>query len=165
VRDQVPHQYKTTDKIIRLYILIFKYLERRQEDKRLWTEWYQEFPEFNLLLISSWMQFWFVAVLGSVKSSTKKRTAFRDGDHKVARDLFCHLKTNLATPGFWRCRSRDGTKQHTNYFAPLLMAWRSMRPLLRICTYKKLLLHDFRIVARCPTEGADMFTVSNKKST
>jgi hypothetical protein len=32
VRDQVSHPYKTTGKIIILYILIFKYLERRRED-------------------------------------------------------------------------------------------------------------------------------------
>jgi len=32
-----------------LYILIFKFLERRWEDKRLWTKWKQAFPEFNLV--------------------------------------------------------------------------------------------------------------------
>jgi len=37
MKDQVSHLYKTTDKIMVLYILIFKCLERRQEDKRLWT--------------------------------------------------------------------------------------------------------------------------------
>jgi hypothetical protein len=37
VRDQVSHPYKTTDKIMILYILIFKFLERRQKDKRLWN--------------------------------------------------------------------------------------------------------------------------------
>jgi hypothetical protein len=30
-----------------LYILTF--LDSRREDKRLWTEWQQAFPEFNLL--------------------------------------------------------------------------------------------------------------------
>jgi hypothetical protein len=35
----------------------------RREDKRFWTEWQQAFPEFNLLLISSWMSFWFVSVV------------------------------------------------------------------------------------------------------
>jgi len=38
VRDQVSHPYKTTRKIVVLLILIFKFLERRWEDKRLYTE-------------------------------------------------------------------------------------------------------------------------------
>jgi hypothetical protein len=44
VRDQ--HPYKTTGKIMVSYILILKFLERRQEDD------YEAFPENNLLLIS-----------------------------------------------------------------------------------------------------------------
>jgi hypothetical protein len=35
VRDQVSHPYKTTSKLIVLYIIIFKFLEWRREDKRL----------------------------------------------------------------------------------------------------------------------------------
>jgi hypothetical protein len=46
-----------------LYILIFKFLERRLEEKRLWTEWTKAFPKFNLLLISLWMQLWFATVV------------------------------------------------------------------------------------------------------
>jgi hypothetical protein len=37
VSDQASHPYKTTDKIIILYILIFKFLDNL-EDKRFWTE-------------------------------------------------------------------------------------------------------------------------------
>jgi hypothetical protein len=39
IRDQVSHPYRTTGKIIALYILSFVFLDSRREDKRFWTEW------------------------------------------------------------------------------------------------------------------------------
>jgi hypothetical protein len=39
VRDQVAHPYRTTDKIIVLYILFFMFLDSRREYKGFWTEW------------------------------------------------------------------------------------------------------------------------------
>jgi hypothetical protein len=38
VRDQDSHPYKTTGKIIVIYIIIFTFLDTRREDKRFWTE-------------------------------------------------------------------------------------------------------------------------------
>jgi hypothetical protein len=38
VREHVSHPYRIKGKIIVLYILIFKFFESRQEDKRFWTE-------------------------------------------------------------------------------------------------------------------------------
>jgi hypothetical protein len=63
VRDQVSHPYKTTGRIIVLYILTFMFLDSRLEDERLWTQWQQTFPEFSLLLVSLCMQFWSVSVV------------------------------------------------------------------------------------------------------
>jgi hypothetical protein len=39
IRDQVSHPYKTTVRIMVLYILTFSFLDSRREDRRLWTEW------------------------------------------------------------------------------------------------------------------------------
>jgi hypothetical protein len=38
IRDQVSHPYRKKHKIIDLYILIFKFLESRLEERRFWTE-------------------------------------------------------------------------------------------------------------------------------
>jgi hypothetical protein len=57
--DQVKHPYKTTGKIIVRYILIFKFLVSKPKYRRLCTKWWKAFPDFSLLFISSWMEFWF----------------------------------------------------------------------------------------------------------
>jgi hypothetical protein len=62
VRDQILHSYRT-GRIMVLYILTFTFLDSRQKDKRLWTEWQQAFLKFSLLLISSCMLFWSAGVV------------------------------------------------------------------------------------------------------
>jgi hypothetical protein len=39
VRDKVSHPYKTTGRIMVLYILTFTFLDSKRDDKRLRTEW------------------------------------------------------------------------------------------------------------------------------
>ena len=63
VSDQVSHPHKITGKIIVLCTLIFKFLDSKLKDKRFCIKRYQALPVFNLLLISSWIEFWFVTVV------------------------------------------------------------------------------------------------------
>jgi hypothetical protein len=45
------------------YVIIFKLLGSKREDKRFWTDWCLALPEFNLFFIFSWIKFWFLAVV------------------------------------------------------------------------------------------------------
>jgi hypothetical protein len=64
VSDQVLHPYNTRQNCI-LYILIFTFLDSKLEDHGFCTRWYQAFPNFSLLVISSRMEFWFVGLFSS----------------------------------------------------------------------------------------------------
>ena len=63
VSDHVSHPYKTIGKIIVQYILLFKNLDSKLEDKRSCTDWEQTFHDPHLLLNSSSTEFWFVRVV------------------------------------------------------------------------------------------------------
>ena len=58
-----PHTDTTQHAKLVLYILIFIFLDSELKNERFCTEWQQAFPDFNLLLISSWVEFWFVGVV------------------------------------------------------------------------------------------------------
>jgi len=60
VRDHVSHAYKAIRKIIVLYAL---YVSKANQKKMFCTEQYQAFRDFNLLLIYSLMQLWFVWIV------------------------------------------------------------------------------------------------------
>jgi len=57
--DHISHPYKTTGKILILYILIFILFDSKLEDKRFCTEWQQTFLDFHLLLnfFPNWILF------------------------------------------------------------------------------------------------------------
>jgi hypothetical protein len=40
--------------------------DSKLEDKRFCTEWQQALPDFNLLLIPSWIEFWFVTAVNNI---------------------------------------------------------------------------------------------------
>jgi hypothetical protein len=60
VSDQVSHPYNTTGTIIVQYFFINQILESYMEDKRFCTECKHTSPNFNLVVISSWIEFWFI---------------------------------------------------------------------------------------------------------
>jgi hypothetical protein len=72
-----------------LYILTFTFLDSGREDKRQWTEWYQAFPKFILLLISSFMQYWSVSVVPKYLNFARH-----------SNDLFAIFMLCLC-PAFW----------------------------------------------------------------
>lgn len=60
MRDPVSHPFKTRTKTWVLCIWIFTFIDSRWESKSFWTQ--SADHSANLLLISSWIQFWFVTV-------------------------------------------------------------------------------------------------------
>jgi hypothetical protein len=64
VRDQVSHPYKTTGRIMVLYILTFTFLDSRRDDKGLWTEWQQAYLHYETQICNS-----------TTQATSQKRTA------------------------------------------------------------------------------------------
>jgi hypothetical protein len=56
-------KFYTPCKIIVLYILVYMFLDSGRDHSRVCTKWKRALPEFNLLLISLWIQFWFVGII------------------------------------------------------------------------------------------------------
>ena len=52
------------------YTSIYQFLDSNLEDKRFCSEWWQAFPDLNLLLISSTIEFWFVKVVPKYLNSS-----------------------------------------------------------------------------------------------
>jgi hypothetical protein len=63
VSDQVSHPCKTTGKIVILCILNFIYLDSKLEEKGSCTEWAPAFPDFSLLLFSSWIELIIIIII------------------------------------------------------------------------------------------------------
>jgi len=86
VNNQISHPYKTTDNIIVLYILIFKFLDIKLEDKRFYTEWQQEFFLYHNITIISILvclislQCIFLPEVPSAQLSLSNQT--KDGNNK-----------------------------------------------------------------------------------
>jgi hypothetical protein len=63
VRDQVSHQIRKQRKNYNFAYSDFYIFSQQTRRQKFWTEWQQALPEFSLLLISSWIKFWFVTVV------------------------------------------------------------------------------------------------------
>jgi hypothetical protein len=60
VSDQVSHPYRTAGRIVVLYILIFRFLDSRREDKSSGLNGSKHYQSSILLLISSWIKLSFL---------------------------------------------------------------------------------------------------------
>jgi hypothetical protein len=69
VSDHVSHLHETRKMIVLYNILIFTFSDSKLEDKIFCNEWQQVFPDFNLLLISSWLEYWLVKVVSQYLNS------------------------------------------------------------------------------------------------
>ena len=128
ISNQVSQPYKTTGKIIVLYISNFKFLESKLEDKRFSTKWQQEFPVFNLFLISSWIQFWCVKVV-------TKYLNFSTLSKELLPNFI--LRLQLA---FW---SRDMTVYLVlSAFTPEPSQWRTLKQRWNAMTIEHLLVSN-----------------------
>jgi hypothetical protein len=67
-------------------------LDNKLEDKRFCTEQQQVFPDFNLPLISSWIEFWFVKVFPEYLTSATLS--------KALLSIFIYIYIYEVLPGY-----------------------------------------------------------------
>ena len=72
---------------------MFNFLDSKLEDKIFCYEWQQAFPDFNLLLLCFWIEFWFVKVSFPPPQNIWIRPPFQRSCYK---SLYCWLR-----PAFW----------------------------------------------------------------
>jgi hypothetical protein len=107
VSDQVSHPHKTTDRVLILYVLILTFSDSKLEDKIFRTEWQQAFPDFNLFLIPSRIEFWLVRVVpkcsncSTVPNNLLPICMFPFCSAFWSRDMATHLVFSAFT--FLRC--------------------------------------------------------------
>lgn len=53
------------------------FLCSRWEKNKLWSESWKAFPRFNLLLISSWISFWFITIIPTIWTMPHLRTVYK----------------------------------------------------------------------------------------
>ena len=130
-------------------ILISKFLDSTLEDERFCTEWYQTFPDFNLLLLSSWLQFWFVKfVLKYLNCSALSKEQLSTVILWIAPafwsaeiNMYCVLSTLTSSLIFWLATTKDYTLFSTvstpvevdgqRHAKPALTPGKTRRPLYR----------------------------------
>jgi hypothetical protein len=89
VRDQVPHPYKATGKITVIYVSILIYLYSNGKTKGSGRNGRAALPQFNLLLISTCMQFWFAGALSKYMNFACIFSCFSICLHVVICPAFC----------------------------------------------------------------------------
>jgi len=83
VRDQVSHPYKQQAKWCYCITQSLYFLDSKLEDDRFCIEWYQPFPDSNLLLISSQMKFLFLGVVYNIWTVSPFRRIYHTGLNRL----------------------------------------------------------------------------------
>ena len=97
---------------IHLYILVLVFFDSKLEGKRFCTDWEQAFFQFNML-ISLWMQFWFVKVVPRYFNCLTNKPTQSKTTAKILVDSVCNniqiVKINCVTQRHCRHPARTAT--------------------------------------------------------